>query len=139
MRFRPRLGSLGRMPNSEQVQAAVDAYCDAYARNDKAAFLDAFADDGVVIDPVGTPPHAGRQARGEFWDGVHALADTINLVVHHLHICGNEAAMVFTINARTGDGGMEIDAVDIFHVGDDGRITRMAAYWDMAAARPLAD
>ena len=54
----------GAMPSPEQVQAAVDAYVAAYRKNDRDAFLDAFADDGVIIDPVGTPPHAGREAIG---------------------------------------------------------------------------
>ena len=52
------------MPSPEQVQAAVDAYVAAYQENDRNAFLDAFATDGVIVDPVGTPPHAGREARG---------------------------------------------------------------------------
>ena len=96
------------MPTPEQVRAAVDAYCAAYAGNDKQAFLDAFTDDGVVIDPVGTPEHVGREARAEFWDGVHGLAESISFDVQHVHVCADQAAMVFTINAairrwRDGD------------------------------------
>jgi steroid delta-isomerase len=125
------------VPTPEQVRAAVDAYCDAYARTDKQAFLDAFADDATIVDPVGTAAHVGRDARAAFWDGVHGLARSIDFDVHHVHVCGAEAAMVFTIKARTDGGGMAIDAVDVFAVDDTGRITRMAAYWDMAAARPL--
>jgi hypothetical protein len=29
-----------------------------------------------------------------------------------------------------------VDAVDIVRVNDDAKITSVAAYWDMAAARP---
>jgi steroid Delta-isomerase len=125
------------MPTPEQVRTAVTAYCDAYGANDKEAFLDVFSDDGVVLDPVGTPEHVGRDARAAFWDGVHGLADSLSFDVHHVHVCAEQAAMVFTINARMGAGGMAIDAVDIFTVSDDGKITNLAAYWDMAAARPL--
>jgi steroid Delta-isomerase len=126
------------MPTPEQVRTAVDAYCAAYDTTDKQSFLDLFTDDGVVLDPVGTPAHVGRDARAGFWDGVHAMADSISFDVHHVHVCAEQAAMVFTINAHVGDGGMAIDAVDIFTVDDDGRITALTAYWDMAAARPLA-
>lgn len=125
------------MPTPEQVRAAVDAYCAAYAASDRAAFLDAFADDGVVLDPVGTPEHVGREARAEFWDGVHGMAESISFDVHHVHVCAEQAAMVFTINAHIGDGGMAIDAVDVFRVNDAGKIAQVSAYWDMAAARPL--
>lgn len=128
------------MPTPEQVRAAVDAYVDAYQQNDREAFLDAFADDGVVIDPVGMPPNAGREARGAFWDLVHGMAGNLRFEVKHVHVCASEAAMVFEIHARTGDGagdgGMIIDAVDIFEVGDDGRIVQVKAYWEMEKARP---
>ena len=127
------------MSTPEQIRAAVDTYCDAYARVDKIAFLEVFAEDGVVIDPVGTPEHVGREARAAFWDGVHGLAESLRFDVHQVHVCGNEAAMVFTINARlAGGAGMAIDAVDVFRVDDDGRITLLEAYWDMATARQLA-
>jgi steroid delta-isomerase len=126
------------MPTPEQVRAAVDAYVDAYQRNDRGRFLDAFADEGVVIDPVGTPAHTGRDGRGAFWDTVHEMTERLSFDVKDIVVCGREAAMVFQIEARAGDGGMMIDAVDVFEVDDDGRIAQLKAYWDMARARPLA-
>jgi steroid Delta-isomerase len=124
------------MPSPEQVQTAVDAYVAAYAKNDRDAFLDAFADGGVIIDPVGTPPHAGREARGAFWDNVHQLTEKIVFDVKDVVVCGSEAAMVFRIHAGTGDTGIMIDAVDIFEIDDDGKIASMRAYWDMSRATP---
>jgi steroid delta-isomerase len=126
------------MPTPEQVRAAVDAYVDAYQRNDRGRFLDAFADEGVVIDPVGTPGHAGRDRRGAFWDTVHEMTERLSFDVKDIVVCGSEAAMVFQIEARAGDGGVVMDAVDVFEVDDDGRIAQLKAYWDMARARPLA-
>jgi steroid Delta-isomerase len=125
------------MPSPEQVRAAVDAYVAAYAKNDRDAFLDAFADEGVIIDPVGTPPHEGRGARGAFWDTVHQMAERITFDVKDVVVCGDEAAMVFGIHASGDGGGVTIDAVDIFEVDDDGKITRMKAYWDMSRATPV--
>jgi steroid Delta-isomerase len=124
------------MPSPEQVQAAVDAYVAAYGKNDRDAFLDAFADDGVIVDPVGTPPHAGREARGAFWDTVHQLTERMTFDVKNVVVCGNEAAMVFGIHASTGDAGIVLDAVDIFEIDDDGKIASMRAYWDMSRATP---
>jgi steroid delta-isomerase len=124
------------MPSPEQVQTAVEAYVAAYAKNDRDAFLDAFADGGVIIDPVGTPPHAGREARGAFWDNVHQLTEKIVFDVKDVVVCGSEAAMVFRIHAGTGDTGILIDAVDIFEIDDDGKIASMRAYWDMSRATP---
>lgn len=124
------------MASPEQVQAAVDAYVAAYKENDKAAFLDAFADGGVIIDPVGTPPHEGRDARAAFWDTVHQLTEQISFDVKDVVVCGDEAAMIFRIHAGTADAGIVLDAVDIFDVDDDGKIATMRAYWDMSRATP---
>jgi steroid delta-isomerase len=124
------------MPSPEQVQAAVDAYVAAYGKNDRDAFLDAFADDGVIVDPVGTPPHAGREARGAFWDTVHQMTERMTFDVKDVVVCGSEAAMVFRVHAGTGDTEMVMDVVDIFEVDDDGKIASMRAYWDMSRATP---
>jgi steroid Delta-isomerase len=124
------------MASPEQVQAAVDAYVAAYQENDRDAFLEAFATDGVIVDPVGTLPHAGREARGAFWDTVHQLTERMTFDVKDVVVCGNEAAMVFGIHASTGDAGIVLDAVDIFEVDDDGKIASMRAYWDMGRATP---
>ena len=125
------------MPTPEQVRATVDAYVDAYARNDKAAFLTLWAPDGVLEDPVGTPPHQGVEALGAFWDGARELADRIELVPVAVIITGDEAAMVFEIHAHIGDGGLLMQAVDVMRVDDDGRLLGVRAYWDMATATPL--
>ena len=124
------------MPTPEQVQAAVDAYVAAYVKNDRDAFRDAFAEDGVIEDPVGTPPHTGREARGAFWDTVHQLTERITFDVKDVVVCGSEAAMVFGIHAGSADAGMVIDAVDVFRVDDEGKIASMRAYWDMSRATP---
>jgi steroid delta-isomerase len=124
------------MPSPEQVQAAVEAYVAAYQTNDRDAFLDAFATDGVIVDPVGTPPHSGREARGAFWDTVHQLTERMTFDVKDVVVCGSEAAMVFGIHASTGDAGIVLDAVDIFEIDDDGKIASMRAYWDMSRATP---
>jgi len=126
------------MPTPEQVRATVDAYVDAYARNDKAAFLALWAPDGVLEDPVGTPAHQGIEALGAFWDGARELADRIELMPVAVIVTGDEAAMVFEIHAHIGDGGLLMQAVDVMRVDDDGRLLGVRAYWDMATATPLS-
>ncbi len=125
------------MPNPEQIRATVDAYVDAYARNDKNAFLSLWAPEGVLEDPVGTPTHVGATALGAFWDGARELADRIELLPEQVIVAGDEAAMVFEIRAHMGDGGLVMHAVDVMRMDDHGRLTSVRAYWDMAAATPM--
>ena len=125
------------MPTPEQVRATVDAYVDAYKRNDKAAFLALWAPDGVLADPGGTPPHQGGEAHGAVWDGARELADRIELAPVAVIVAADEAAMVFEIQAHMGDGGLVMQAVDVMKIDDAGRLVSVRAYWDMADATPL--
>ena len=125
------------MPTAEQVRATVDAYVDAYARNDRAAFLALWAPEGVLEDPVGSPSHQGAEALGAFWDGARELADRIELAPVAVIVTGDEAAMVFEIHAHIGDGGLLMQAVDVMRVDDQGHLLSVRAYWDMATATPL--
>ena len=125
------------MPTVDQIRATIDAYVDAYGRNDKDAFLALWAEGGELEDPVGTPVHVGIEALGAFWDTARELVDRIELVPDEVVVCADQAAMVFTILARIGDGGMRMRAVDVFRVDEAGRIASIHAYWDLAAAQPL--
>jgi steroid Delta-isomerase len=124
------------MPTPEQLRATVDAYVAAYAANDREALLALYAPDTEWTDPVGTPTHHGREAVGEFWDATHAMADSIVLRPVHVHVCGDEAALVMEIHTVVGGAGMLLDAVDVFTFDDDARIKTGRAYWELAKARP---
>ena len=127
----------------ERVQAVVDAYVDAYRRNDRQACLDLFSSDAEWHDPVGEPPHVGHDGIGAFWDQAHAMADSIVLVPSDVIVCANQAAMVFEIHVSIGgpDGAsttMIMDAVEIFVLDDAGLIADLRAYWDMSRSRSRA-
>lgn len=121
------------MPDPDQIKAAVNGYLAAYNSDSRDAFLALWSDDAVVVDPVGTPEHRGADAIGAFWDGVHQLAPEIRLSARDVIVAGDSAAMIFEINAA----GLVMDAVDVFTVGEDGKISSMHAYWDMTAVRTV--
>ena len=125
------------MVSPEVIRATVDAYVDAYAQNDRSAFLALWAEDGVLEDPVGTPAHQGKEALAAFWDGARELADRIILKPQSVIVAGSEAAMVLEINAHIGDGGMVLHAVDIMQCNEAGQLQSVRAFWDMATAAPL--
>lgn len=123
------------MASAEQVRKVIDAYVDGYRRNDKQAVLDLFEPDAVWHDPVGAPPHVGHAGIGAFWDQAHEMAQSIALEPRWVVVTEGEGVMVFEIHADTGAGTMIMDAVEVFTLGDDGRIVLLKAYWDMAQAR----
>ena len=132
------------MTGPDDVRKVVDAYVDSYRRNDKQACIDLFAADAVWHDPVGEPPHVGHEGVGAFWDQARALAKSIELVPSDVIVCANQAAMVFeiqvTLDTPSGEpeAMMIMDAVEVFVLDDDGKISELRAYWDMSRARSRA-
>jgi len=124
------------MPTPEQIRATLDAYVAAYATNDRAAFLALFAPDAEWTDPVGTPTHHGVAGVAEFWDTTRSMADSIVLHPVHVHVCGDEAALVMEIRPVIGGSGMILDAVDVFTFDDEARIRTGKAFWQLENARP---
>jgi steroid delta-isomerase len=128
----------------DDVRRVVDAYVDAYRRNDKQACVDLFAADAVWHDPVGEPPHVGHEGIGAFWDQARVLAESIELIPSDVIACANQAAMVFEINVTLAapEGSpatkMIMDAVEVFVLDDEGKIADLRAYWDTSRARTRA-
>jgi steroid delta-isomerase len=125
------------MPTPEEVRAVVERYVDAQRRNDRQAFLSVFHPDALMIDPVGAPPHQGVDAIAALFDGPRQEAGELAFPDHTVIVCGDEAALVMTVEARTAAGGISFDVVDTIVVGDDARIVQLRAFWDLSTAKPL--
>ena len=128
------------MPSPEQVRAAVDGYAAHLQARDRDAWLALFADDATVVDPVPSEPVVGRDAIAAFYDGLARMAERYRLEQRDVHVCGAQAALEYTLVAgpATG-GGVAFDAVGVFTVDDDGRITSLTAYWEPSRLRQVAD
>lgn len=128
------------MPTPEQVRATVDAYVKTMEAGDREGWVGLWADDAVHVDPPSEPPHMGKEAIAAFWDRIHELVETFSYDVRDVYVVGDEAAMVFTLTIRFpgGAGGAEFDAVEVFRVGDDGRIASMKAFLDETRMRPVS-
>lgn len=123
---------------SELLRGRIRTYMERFSANDREGWLDLFADDAWIEDPVGTPRRQGRAEIGAFWDESHEVPDAIELVpLGILTVVGDEAA--FTMQARATLGGQVfgIDVIDLMTFDDAGRITTMRAFFDPTALRPL--
>jgi uncharacterized protein (TIGR02246 family) len=121
------------MPTPDQVRATVSAYVDAINTKDRASFVGLFAADAVTQDPVPGPLNEGPAAIGQWWDSMLAPLDNVAFGIRDVHVCGDQAAMVWTITATPqGMDSIIMKGVDLFRVTDDGKIRSMYAYWDPA-------
>ncbi|MFI6362736.1 nuclear transport factor 2 family protein [Nocardia sp. NPDC050630] len=137
------------MSNSEHPARAAGLASQAAVRTrDKQAWVDLFATDGIVEDPIGPSGfdpegkgHRGKEAIAAFWDMAIAKTDSIEFLFEDSFACGNEIA--FTGLIRTKMGGHQIDAEGVFtyKVDESGKIAALRAFWEvdraMATAKPI--
>jgi steroid delta-isomerase len=128
------------MADRASIQKTIDSYLAAFTASDRAGWLECFAADAWIEDPVGAPRRTGHDEIGAFWDETHAVPDGIELRSSGLTtIIGSEAA--FTMQARPNLGGevYVIDVIDLMTFDDDAKITTMRAFFDPEAVRPATD
>jgi steroid delta-isomerase len=121
---------------------------DAVRARDKAAWLNVFADDAVVEDPIGPSiydpegkGHRGRDAISAFWDKAIATTDRIEFNFVDTFQCGNEEANVGNIVITMAGHQVTTEGVFTYRVNDVGQLVALRAYWEMdraaATARPV--
>ncbi len=125
--------TVAAMPTPEQVRGAISSYVGAIHAKDRESFLGLFAPDAVTQDPVPGPLNEGPDGIAGWWDSMLAPLEKVVFDIRDVHVCGDQAAMVWTITATPPGGSpFQMKGVDVFTVADDGKIRRMYAYWDPA-------
>lgn len=105
----------------------------------KAAWLELYAEDAILEDPVGISPldpsgfgHRGREAMSRFWDLVMGPGK-MRYAIRESYPCGDECANVWTLtNTLPGNVDVTVDLVSIYKVNAVGKLTAMRAYWSYA-------
>jgi len=105
---------------------------------DKDAWLDLYADDAIVSDPVGKSPfdlegngHIGKAAIEQFWDTVIAPSNAKLTAGLRCPSGDRTCAVPMTAVNDLGDGNViTINMVAIYELNDAGKIASMKAYWD---------
>jgi steroid delta-isomerase len=121
------------------IHATIDGYLAAFGANDRSAYVGAFAEDGWLEDPVGSPPRNGHDGIGAFWDESHAMADSLDLVPTGFRVVvGNEAVVALQARPVIGGQGFELDIVDHMTFDEHGKIASLRAFFAMDAMRPAA-
>ncbi len=122
---------------------------DAVLRGDKQAWLDNFADDAVVEDPVGKSfldpdgkGHRGKEAIAAFWDRNIAAGRPVFQLQHSI-AAGDECANVGTLMTQFENGAIsKLFGVFVYRVNDAGKVVSLRTYWEfseMEMVPPLSE
>jgi len=120
---------------------------DASTRGDRQAWLESFAADAIIEDPIGrsiSDPtgdgYRGRAAIAQYWDKTIETARPLFSL--QSSVCsGNECANVGTLTLQFPNGLVaQLFGVFTYRVDDEGKITALRCYWeheDMTVHPPL--
>jgi steroid delta-isomerase len=123
--------------SDESVLRTIERYQSTFSAEDREGWLALFTDDAVLEDPVGSPPHEGREAIAAFWDGVHARTDRGSVrMTQGPAVCGLEAAWAFELDVTVAGRRSLVEIIDHGTFAADGRIRSIRAFWSRATVRP---
>ncbi len=102
----------------------------------KQGWLDLFAEDAVLEDPVGKSPldpsgkgHRGLEAISAFWDLVSSDAQ-LEFTVKRSFVCQNSCVNIASLTNTFKDGNsVSTDLIAKYDVNEAGKITSLKAYW----------
>lgn len=105
------------------------------AANNKQGWLDLYADDAVIADPVGVSPldqtglgHHGKAAIAAFYD-LTIAPNKLSWNIRASYPSGDSCANVATLTIDMAGKEIAVDLVAIYRVNDDGKLASMHAYW----------
>jgi ketosteroid isomerase-like protein len=122
-------------------QLAVRSRAAVHAR-DRDGWLDLFASDAVVQDPIGVSPfdlagkgHHGREAIAAFYDSVIAPSEAITFEIGQSYLCGDEVADVGIIRTVIAGGSHEavVHGVYTYRSNGAGKLASLRAFWEIDA------
>jgi len=118
---------------------------DAVHRKDKQAWVDNFADDAIVEDPIGPsildPSGAGQRGKAAiaaFWDKLIG-PNRVFFDVRESYAGGLECANVGSVNTVLPNGAvMIVNGVFTYRVNEAGKVVALRAYWEPARMKSVA-
>lgn len=121
------------MHTPEQLREIVHRYVEMLSASNVDAIAALYAEDCTGEDPVGLPPHNGREALRAFYA---MTAPMLSVEVSGpICVAGNEVAFPLRGTVTMGEDTKYLDAIDVFAFDDAGLITSFKAYWNPAELR----
>lgn len=121
------------MADEKKMKAAMQAYIDAFNREDAEAIIALYAEDATVEDPVGKPPMVGKGKIADFYRMAIGTKAKLTLAAPIRASHGNSAAMAFDVQLHMpphlAKGKGTIRVIDVMTFNERGEFASMKAYW----------
>jgi uncharacterized protein (TIGR02246 family) len=115
----------------ETVQTVVTAYFDALQAMNPEGWVENFAEDASIYDPVGNPPNKARENYQQFFGLLSMAFAKLEISQDFVRVGGNSAAVKWTMQGwgKNGKKGVA-EGISVFELDESGKIEKVASYWD---------
>ena len=122
------------MPSPSELRATIESYVEMMCQSDIDGIMALYADDATAEDPVGGDVQRGSEAIKNFYSMTAPLLQVE--LTGPICVAGNECAFPLLAQLTMGEDISYLDATDVLTFNDDGKISRMRAYWNPEELRP---
>ena len=117
--------------SKETIESILTAYFTNMAAMNPEGWIDTFAEDAVICDPVSNPPSKAHEYFPKFFGMLTALFEKLELSQDKIIIVGNNAAVNWTVRvvAKNGRNAMA-EGISTFEINESGKIQKILSYWN---------
>ena len=123
-----------KQESTEEIESLLTIYFDNMAAMNAKGWLEIFAEDAVIHDPVGSPPRSVHKNSEQFFKILSNFFKKIELSKDNIFFVKNGAAVKWTMRVATKtDRHVTAEGISIFEMNGVGKIQKVLSYWDEAA------
>lgn len=116
----------------DQLRDTVTRYAAGVTARDRDGIVALFTADAVMTDPVGSPPHVGRDAIRAVFADIFDTTTSGEFSILRAYQAGNRVAIEFSVTFRTRTDATTTTGVEVFAFDDQGLIQALDAYWNQS-------
>ncbi|MGQ4649389.1 nuclear transport factor 2 family protein [Lyngbya aestuarii] len=116
--------------SKETIEKVVAAYFASMTAMNPEGWLENFAEDAVIYDPVGKPPIKAHEDVQKFFGLLFKFYDNLQISQDQVFIAGEGAAVKWTMRVIAKNGKNAVaEGISTFEINDSGKIKKMSSYW----------
>jgi len=115
----------------EVIHRVINHYFSAISRFDNEAWIELFATNGYIEDPVGSRPYYGHQQLGIFFKGVLRFFSKLSMTIESKRLEERSTKVLWKAVATSYNGKeLNFSGEEEFQINDDGLILAARVHWD---------
>jgi steroid Delta-isomerase len=119
---------------SSEIASLLTTYFDNMAAMNADGWLEIFAEDAIIHDPVGEPPKLVHQDAENFFKVMSHFLEQVEISKDNIFFVKSGAAVKWTMKVISKQARhATAEGISIFEINDRGKIQTVSSYWDEAA------